>query len=286
MEPEILKDPKPHYTMPSPEIGGWMHAPELEYLFQLGRKHGKILEMGSWFGRSTHALCSGQLTRKDGGTVYAVDHFKGNPSEQETEHKFAAEGGDVYGAFMANCGHFPNLKVMRMDSGEAAAQFEDGSLDSVFLDGDHMAPSVIKDIETWWPKVRVYGSLCGHDLHWPGVQIGLMQHFGIFPHSLRGGTIWEIMKLKQGRWRDALAGNGRPVILLYDIGAIPHGAIMETINWLHDEPRNIEAIAIPARTGTPLQVFDMCGLPDASADEILIAIEERLIVEVSNASDI
>jgi len=43
----------------------------------------------------------------------------------------------------------------------AAAQFEDGSLDVVYIDADHHKAG--EDIEAWWPKVRPGGWLTGHD---------------------------------------------------------------------------------------------------------------------------
>ena len=45
----------------------------------------------------------------------------------------------------------------------AASRFADGSLDFVFIDGDHFYESVRADLQAWWPKVRPGGLLTGHD---------------------------------------------------------------------------------------------------------------------------
>jgi len=54
---------------------------------------------------------------------------------------------------------------------EAAAWVARGSLDLVFIDGDHRRESVAQDIEAWWPRIREGGVLAGHDfaITYPGV---------------------------------------------------------------------------------------------------------------------
>jgi len=55
--------------------------------------------------------------------------------------------------------------------GKAASDaFAPGSLDFVFLDGDHGEYGVRADIMTWRDKVRPGGMLFIHDINWPGVR--------------------------------------------------------------------------------------------------------------------
>lgn len=58
-----------------------------------------------------------------------------------------------------------NKAVMRMTSLEAAQQVEDGSLDFVYIDGDHRFDAVMMDIILWAPKVRRGGIVSGHDYY-------------------------------------------------------------------------------------------------------------------------
>lgn len=61
-------------------------------------------------------------------------------------------------------------EVIRKFSQHAALQFEDSSLDFIYLDGNHSLPHVIADLAAWTPKVRAGGIVAGHDyLHhrWP-----------------------------------------------------------------------------------------------------------------------
>jgi predicted O-methyltransferase YrrM len=62
-------------------------------------------------------------------------------------------------------------KSIRGLSSEAVSQFEDESLDVVFIDLTHTYESVKEDIGLWLPKVKSGGILSGHDYEdsWPGV---------------------------------------------------------------------------------------------------------------------
>ena len=53
--------------------------------------------------------------------------------------------------------------VLREGSPTAASRFADGSLDFVFIDGNHLYEAVCSDIAAWWPKLRSGGLLTGHD---------------------------------------------------------------------------------------------------------------------------
>jgi hypothetical protein len=137
------------------EIPGWTSKAELEWLTEIAQRVNTIVEIGSWKGRSTKALLEGQPM-----TVWAVDHFKGSPSEINAAHK-EAKTEDIHKIFMQNVGHYENLKVLKMDSVEASKRFKDESVDVVFIDGEHTYDAVVRDIKAWLPKVKI--AICGHD---------------------------------------------------------------------------------------------------------------------------
>jgi hypothetical protein len=58
---------------------------------------------------------------------------------------------------------FPNYEFIRKTSMEAVKDFEDGSLDFVYIDGNHAEPWVGDDIREWAKKVRKGGVVSGHD---------------------------------------------------------------------------------------------------------------------------
>lgn len=142
-------------TYPGNNIDGWMFHEELQWLYGQAMKMKNVVEIGSWMGRSTHALLSGCP-----GTVYAVDHFKGSPTERETNHKRALTE-DIYSIFKQNMSEFKNLVTLKLDSIEASKIFAPKGIDMVFIDGEHTYDAVKADIETWMPKCRKL--LCGHD---------------------------------------------------------------------------------------------------------------------------
>ena len=57
-----------------------------------------------------------------------------------------------------------DINSIKSLSWEAASQFEDDSVDFVFIDADHSYESVIKDINAWLPKVKTYDSFWYVDL--------------------------------------------------------------------------------------------------------------------------
>jgi len=155
----------PEYQIPN--IDGWMGPEELKWLFDRAGEMESIVEIGSWVGKSTHALLSGCK-----GTVWAVDHFLGSPAERGSTHALAVENpGEPFRRFKANVGHFENLKILEMDSIEASKKFERKSIDMVFIDGDHDFEAVKKDLMAWMPICKKL--LCGHDASMGGVREAL-----------------------------------------------------------------------------------------------------------------
>ncbi len=57
--------------------------------------------------------------------------------------------------------------IMRMFSHEAAQKIKDGSLDFVFVDGDHTYLGVSKDLKLWINKLKKGGWIGGHDYDHP-----------------------------------------------------------------------------------------------------------------------
>jgi len=56
-----------------------------------------------------------------------------------------------------------DVTIIRKFSMDAVKQFENGSLDFVYIDANHEAPYVEDDIRAWSKKVRPGGMVSGHD---------------------------------------------------------------------------------------------------------------------------
>lgn len=150
----------------------------------------KIAEIGSWKGRSTHALCCG--AKEIGAEVTAIDHFQGSVGE-DARHAEAKQGDAVFKTFCENVKGFNNLNVVRADSAEAHREFDDRSFDMVFIDAEHTYEGVKRDIQNWGPKARYI--LCGHDYckEWPDVMRAVDELLGeVEVHD----SIW-VKRLKQ-----------------------------------------------------------------------------------------
>ncbi len=170
------------YIEPNPPIPGWMFDGELDWLYRTAKQMRSVVEVGSWMGKSTHALASGCP-----GIVIAVDHFKGSESQRDDVHALA-KTVDIGEIFARNMAGFTNVILKRMDSLEAAAQAEPSSVDMIFIDGDHEYCSVRADIKAWLP---IAGRLlCGHDLREGGVEQALISLGLNYENPVN--TIWAV----------------------------------------------------------------------------------------------
>jgi|GEM_PF-1789190 len=56
-----------------------------------------------------------------------------------------------------------SINIYRMDSTEAALHFPDHFFDWIYIDADHTYEGCKRDLNTWHPKLKKGGILCGHD---------------------------------------------------------------------------------------------------------------------------
>jgi hypothetical protein len=69
-----------------------------------------------------------------------------------------------------------NVTIIKDFSVNASKQFEDGSLDFVYIDADHTYKAVNEDIAAWAPKVRAGGVVAGHDYQLIEVKKAVDEH--------------------------------------------------------------------------------------------------------------
>lgn len=55
------------------------------------------------------------------------------------------------------------VELIQGYSPDESSRFKAGSLDSVFIDGNHSYRAVMEDLDAWWPKVKIGGIMGGHD---------------------------------------------------------------------------------------------------------------------------
>ena len=72
--------------------------------------------------------------------------------------------------FTARTKDIKNIVKIKKPSIEAAKDFEDRSLDMVYIDAEHDEDSIRDDIRAWRPKIKFGGWLAGHDFQLPYIQ--------------------------------------------------------------------------------------------------------------------
>jgi len=59
--------------------------------------------------------------------------------------------------------NFSNAQIIRKTSTDAVEEFEDNSIDFIFIDGNHAYEYVLNDMEKYYPKLKYGGIMCGDD---------------------------------------------------------------------------------------------------------------------------
>lgn len=94
-------------------------------------------------------------------TLYGVDPWEPYPTYKDyvKESTFNQLLSDTH----ERMDRFPNYHFVRKYSMDAVNDFEDGSLDFVYIDANHSEPYVSQDINEWAKKVKKGGVVSGHD---------------------------------------------------------------------------------------------------------------------------
>ena len=124
------------------------------WLRELGFKVG--VEVGTAQGKFLRSLCFENPTMK----FYAVDPwlvYEGYPDVQAPEMNRIIKGFPIYMA------PYSNYEVIKKYSMDAVKDFEDNSIDFVYIDANHEDPYVTQDITEWTKKVKSGGIVAGHD---------------------------------------------------------------------------------------------------------------------------
>ncbi len=141
-----------------------------------------IVEVGNYCGRSL--ICLGFLAREanKGLQVVGVDNDAMHGNFRLRENIKAA-------------GLSSHIRLIAMDSPEAANLFSDQSCWLVFIDGGHVHEQVEIDVKAWMPKIKPDGWLAGHDFRMHTVYQPLIAMFpGRIIYDERWIDIWTLSK--------------------------------------------------------------------------------------------
>ncbi len=112
---------------------------------EVGVKRGEYSEVLCKANPNLHLYCVDAWTAYEG---YRLNHQRGMD-------QYFAEATKRMKPF--------NCTLIRKFSIDAARDFEDRSLDFVYIDAAHDFVNVVNDLDVWTKKVRPGGLICGHD---------------------------------------------------------------------------------------------------------------------------
>lgn len=143
---------KPHDTVP---FTGWLRSSRahiVEIFAEAGYKEGA--EIGVCKGEFSEFM----LNTVPGLKMHSIDPWcaYNRVESQKSEDRYQETVQRLDGL---------NANIIRMKSMEVVDNFEDNSLDFVYIDGPHEFDPVMMDLIKWEPKVRPGGIVAGHDYY-------------------------------------------------------------------------------------------------------------------------
>jgi|TARA_R110000751_G_scaffold42764_1_gene99042 hypothetical protein len=167
------------------KIQGWFNFHALYQRAVMGHPSGsKFVEVGSWKGCSSVFMGVEILYSGKDIEFFCVDTWSGseehlNESSDNYEEEIKTPDW-LYNQFIKNIEPVKDyIKPIRKESVEAAKDFEDESLDFVFIDASHDYDNVLADLNAWFPKIKKephsFGRFCGHDVWAKGVQYAVVE---------------------------------------------------------------------------------------------------------------
>lgn len=123
------------------------------------------IEIGTDAGTTTTYLLEtiGDLTLHGVDPYTPYTDWGGNPCTGWHDAK-VSDGDESYRLFMEKVAPYGDRYIHhRKTSDDALADFEDESLDFIFIDGLHTYKQVLIDCKNYYPKLKKGGMFCGHD---------------------------------------------------------------------------------------------------------------------------
>jgi hypothetical protein len=162
--------------------------------------NSRFVEVGAWKGRSAAYLAVENINSGKNHEINIVDTWDGSPEHLDPSswayNKDILEDPDwLYNVFLKNVNPvINNINPIRKPSLEAVKDFEDGSLDFVYIDAAHEYEDVKADIIAWLPKLKPTGMIAGHDYNTdaPGVKQAVDEMFSPYIIETRDTRSWVV----------------------------------------------------------------------------------------------
>lgn len=178
------------YVEPIPfdDHGWFLNKAPLDQIFKQKRIR-TVIELGSWAGKS--ALYFGKKVGP-GGKVYCIDTWLGTATSKL--HREDNRRHYLFQLFLSNVKHAGLEEVVvpyRMTTDEAARSLN-LTADLIYVDGDHSAEQVFRDIVNWLPHLNEGGIICGDDWeYFPTVREGVRKAAEMYGYTIEAtGNFW------------------------------------------------------------------------------------------------
>jgi len=128
-----------------------------------------FVELGVWFGQS---MCFAGVEIINSGKpikLHGVDCFLCGDQPSPDAPFDAPRYSEVF-RFIEPVKDV--IEIVKADTHEASLNYENESIDFLFIDANHTYEGVMQDLVDWYPKVKKGGLVCGHDYQdapWSGL---------------------------------------------------------------------------------------------------------------------
>ncbi len=134
-------------------------------------KGAVVAEIGVWEGAFSQRIldvCEPKELHLIDPWLYMPEFSNTGFGKKKNEHLMEAR----YHAVVEKFRDDPRVKVHRSTSEAALSQMADGSLDWVYIDGNHNEPFVGNDLRLCLQKVKANGHISGDDFNWQSEAMG------------------------------------------------------------------------------------------------------------------
>ena len=140
-------------------------------------KGGVFAEIGVFEGEFSAFL----LESLNPSKLYLMDLFQGRcgSGDQDGNYFKTIDLGEAFVGLNKKYVGEPRVEIQRGNSRDLLSDLEDGSLDMIYIDGDHGYNGCKSDLELAFRKCKAGGWICGHDYEMNMVKAKTNYVFGV-----------------------------------------------------------------------------------------------------------
>lgn len=127
--------------------------------------------------------------------IIAVDNFL-SENISEASKTYVGVHSDFRKAFEKNLqvnGLWGMVQIIESDSIKAAEQFDDGTIDFLFLDSCHEYTFVLNELLAWKPKMKPNSIIAGHDYPSDGIKRAVAEVLGEVTTTSNGASYIKVL---------------------------------------------------------------------------------------------